>query len=177
MGERWTGHLSLHYCARQQALAPHEILTEELHDNVGDVGDVHFVNHAVNRLAELLPHELLMLLIVLALLLHLFEKGPHLEWRHVDAPSDKLALGFQLDHWLFDFFIDRSGLLVPLAVAPWASTTTMLTLLFIASARALFMLLPMMVSTATTPTGVMVASTPWTAVIFSCPAHVAVLRR
>ena len=84
MGEAGTGHLSLHDCSCEEALASHQVLVEQLHDDVGDVRDINFVHDSIDTLAEHLPHVLLTLFCGSVLLLHLFKNRSHLERWHVD---------------------------------------------------------------------------------------------
>ena len=48
MCESWTCHLSLQNGACENALPSHQILAEELHDDVGDVGDVDLVDETID---------------------------------------------------------------------------------------------------------------------------------
>ena len=101
-----TRHLSLHYSSGQKSLPAHQVLSEKLHDDVRYVRDIDFIDNTVDRLPELLPHELLVGLAILALLLHLLKQSSHFEGRHVNSTGvDCLSLRRKLDNWLLDFFL------------------------------------------------------------------------
>ena len=105
MREGWAGHLGLNDGPCQQPFAAHQIFAEELHNNVGDIGDVDFVDHSVDGLAQLLPHVLLVRLTCLTFLGHFGQQRPHFERWHVHSAHRGNHLPFRLDlHWLLDFF-------------------------------------------------------------------------
>lgn len=106
VSESRASHLSLDDGPGEEALSAQQVLVEELHDDVRDVGGVHFVDHAIDRLSQLLPHELLVSLTVLLLLSHLLKYGPHLEGWHIDATYRRNCLAFRFEFWsrFFNFF-------------------------------------------------------------------------
>jgi hypothetical protein len=55
------GHLGFYYGAGEQALPPQDVLVQQLDYHVLDVRDVHFVDYAVYRFTQQLPHQLLVL--------------------------------------------------------------------------------------------------------------------
>mmetsp|Transcript_31091 Transcript_31091/g.65530 ORF Transcript_31091/g.65530 Transcript_31091/m.65530 type:complete len:434 (-) Transcript_31091:286-1587(-) len=84
MREARRRHLRLHQRADQQRAASDDVLLEEVDDDVLDVGDVHFVHEAVDRLLERLPRHPLVLLGFLVR--HLLHHLRQLVRRHVQAP-------------------------------------------------------------------------------------------